>query len=161
MRKIPQKAAKALARIIWKREGRGDIPTHTDWVDLCSIMSKRPMTRVIAYDWMLRQLHESKELQQSIEGMALREKNRRRKKKKKLTYKPQSKWRSLRYEAFKKYGNKCQCCGASPETGAVLHVDHIKPKSKFPELEYEISNLQILCEDCNLGKSNRDDTDWR
>lgn len=45
--------------------------------------------------------------------------------------------------------------------GKVMHVDHIKPKSLHPELKYELSNLQVLCEDCNIGKSNLDDTDWR
>jgi 5-methylcytosine-specific restriction endonuclease McrA len=24
-----------------------------------------------------------------------------------------------------------------------------------------LDNLQVLCEPCNLGKSNRDETDWR
>jgi len=43
----------------------------------------------------------------------------------------------------------------------VLHVDHIKPRSKYPELSLTFSNLQILCEDCNFGKSNIDQTDWR
>jgi hypothetical protein len=70
-------------------------------------------------------------------------------------------WRSLRYQALAKHGNKCQCCGAGPGQGAVLHVDHIKPRSKFPELALSLENLQILCADCNLGKSNKDDTDWR
>lgn len=70
-------------------------------------------------------------------------------------------WRSLRFDALKKYGAKCCLCGASPETGAVMHVDHIKPRSKRPDLALDLSNLQILCADCNLGKSNRDDTDFR
>lgn len=70
-------------------------------------------------------------------------------------------WRKLRYEALKKYGRKCSCCGGSPETGSVLHVDHIKPRSKHPELELDINNLQILCRDCNLGKSNYDEIDYR
>jgi 5-methylcytosine-specific restriction endonuclease McrA len=52
-------------------------------------------------------------------------------------------------------------CGTAPTPGKPLHVDHIKPRSKYPELEYEISNLQILCDDCNLGKGNRDEIDWR
>ena len=69
-------------------------------------------------------------------------------------------WRALRYQAFAKYGNRCQCCGAGPQT-AVLHVDHIKPRSKFPALALSLDNLQILCADCNRGKSNKDDTDWR
>lgn len=69
-------------------------------------------------------------------------------------------WRDLRYKALKLYGRQCMCCGAKPPS-VVLHVDHIKPRSKYPELELDITNLQILCEDCNLGKSNKDEIDYR
>ncbi len=67
-------------------------------------------------------------------------------------------WQALRYQAIKRYGRKCMACGAS---GVEIHVDHIKPRSKHPELELEITNLQVLCRPCNMGKSNKDDTDWR
>jgi hypothetical protein len=67
-------------------------------------------------------------------------------------------WRELRYSVFKKYCRVCQCCGA---TDTMFHVDHIKPRSKYPELELDFNNLQILCEACNIGKSNLDMTDWR
>lgn len=70
-------------------------------------------------------------------------------------------WKGLRYQALKKHGARCQCCGASAKTGAVLHVDHIKPRSKFPALALDLDNLQILCAPCNEGKSNLDQTDWR
>ena len=70
-------------------------------------------------------------------------------------------WRRVRYQALKLHGGRCQCCGASPTAGKSLHVDHILPRSKHPLLELQIDNLQVLCEACNLGKSNRDDTDWR
>lgn len=71
-------------------------------------------------------------------------------------------WRRLRYRALKSYKAQCMCCGESPRKhGIVLHVDHIKPRSKFPEFALEINNLQILCEACNLGKSNFDSVDWR
>jgi len=69
-------------------------------------------------------------------------------------------WREVRYEALKQYGRQCLLCGRKPPS-IVLHVDHIKPRSKYPELELEITNLQVLCEECNLGKSNKDETDWR
>lgn len=63
-------------------------------------------------------------------------------------------WRELRYKALVRCGRRCMCCGAKPTDGIILHVDHVKPRSKFPDLELDINNLQILCEDCNLGKSN-------
>ena len=72
-----------------------------------------------------------------------------------------SEWRELRYKALKQCGAACQCCGRPRGNGVVLHVDHIKPRSKFPHLELLLENLQVLCEDCNLGKSNKDSTDWR
>lgn len=70
-------------------------------------------------------------------------------------------WKSLRYNAFSKYGNFCQCCGVKAGNGVVLHVDHIKPRSLYPELEYDINNLQILCGDCNVGKLHVKEDDWR
>jgi len=70
-------------------------------------------------------------------------------------------WKRLRYAVFDRYGNRCMCCGKTPWHSVVMHVDHIKPRSKYPELALEIENLQVLCEDCNLGKSNLFETDWR
>ncbi len=70
-------------------------------------------------------------------------------------------WRVLRLQAFEKYGSRCACCGKSAKDGAVLHVDHIKPRSLYPELERDINNLQILCCDCNMGKSNFSEMKWR
>lgn len=70
-------------------------------------------------------------------------------------------WRHVRYQALRRSQGICECCYAAPVPGKPLHVDHIKPRSKFPALQLELSNLQVLCTDCNLGKSNRDDTDWR
>lgn len=70
-------------------------------------------------------------------------------------------WRSLRMRVIKKFGRRCQCCGATPEDGIKIHVDHIKPRKTHPELALAEDNLQVLCEDCNHGKGNWDSTDWR
>lgn len=67
-------------------------------------------------------------------------------------------WRRLRYRAIIKYGRRCVCCGT---TKGQVHVDHIKPRSKFTNLALDIRNLQVLCEDCNMGKGAWDQTDWR
>lgn len=70
-------------------------------------------------------------------------------------------WRRIRMQALKKHGARCMCCGASPATGAVMNVDHIRPRRLFPELALDINNLQVLCHECNHGKGNWDMTDWR
>lgn len=70
-------------------------------------------------------------------------------------------WRLVRYQVLIAHGGACGCCGARASLGKPLHVDHIKPRSRYPELELEASNLQVLCDDCNLGKGATDQTDWR
>lgn len=66
-------------------------------------------------------------------------------------------WKKLRFEVLKQYGPKCMCCGSDHRPT----VDHIKPRARFPELELDFDNLQVLCNDCNMGKSNDDFTDFR
>lgn len=69
-------------------------------------------------------------------------------------------WKRCRYEFLKLKERKCLCCGASAKDGAKVVVDHIKPIRKFWKLRLEPSNLQILCDDCNMGKGSHDMTDW-
>jgi 5-methylcytosine-specific restriction endonuclease McrA len=71
-------------------------------------------------------------------------------------------WLALRVRVLERYECKCMMCGRSPKAHrVVIHVDHIKPRSKFPELSLDFDNLQLLCEDCNLGKRNKYHTDYR
>lgn len=70
-------------------------------------------------------------------------------------------WKALRMMALKRYSPVCQCCGSTPASGAIMNVDHIKPRKLFPHLALDIENLQVLCSDCNIGKGNWDMTDWR
>jgi 5-methylcytosine-specific restriction endonuclease McrA len=70
-------------------------------------------------------------------------------------------WLDLRYRFLKTTRGWCQLCGHKGSPDNPVHVDHIKPRSKFPELALAESNLQVLCRRCNLGKSNTDSTDWR
>lgn len=72
-------------------------------------------------------------------------------------------WQELRFRFLKVTPQVCVLCGAKgPLMGgnAELHVDHIKPRSIYPELSLEFSNLQMLCKPCNFGKGNLDDTDF-
>ena len=60
-----------------------------------------------------------------------------------------------------KCDRKCVLCGAAPESDSEvrLDVEHIVPRSKGGS--NEMSNLQVLCAECNLGESNRDGTAFR
>lgn len=70
-------------------------------------------------------------------------------------------WLELRYRVLAVNDGCCELCGRSKHEGVILHVDHIKPRSKHPELALSFNNMQVLCAACNYGKSNKDDTDWR
>lgn len=63
-------------------------------------------------------------------------------------------WRQLRYQFLQaNLPHRCACCGAKgPQVS--FEVDHIKPRSLYSELALDWDNLQILCLDCNRGKSN-------
>lgn len=66
-------------------------------------------------------------------------------------------WLKIRFKVLTTYPRKCMCCGSTEN----LHVDHIKPVSRYPELKLDFNNLQILCKSCNLGKSNIGTKDFR
>jgi 5-methylcytosine-specific restriction endonuclease McrA len=70
-------------------------------------------------------------------------------------------WRTIRYEALRLANGRCALCGLGAADGIVLHCDHIVPKSMDPKRALDVSNIQVLCNICNQGKRNYDDTDWR
>jgi hypothetical protein len=60
----------------------------------------------------------------------------------------------LRFRVMRQDRFCCRHCGRNPANtpGLELHVDHITAWSKGGETTLE--NMQTLCDDCNLGKSN-------
>lgn len=64
-------------------------------------------------------------------------------------------WRELRRLAIERDGNVCGGCNESIQNPFDITVDHIKPRSKFPELALVLSNLRVLCRGCNSRKGNR------
>jgi 5-methylcytosine-specific restriction endonuclease McrA len=59
-------------------------------------------------------------------------------------------WRKLRMDALNHYGRKCMSCNS---TDAKLCVDHVKPLHTHWNLRLDAGNLQILCDECNMGKA--------
>lgn len=70
-------------------------------------------------------------------------------------------WANARYAAIRRSRGVCEACGMGKADGVKLNVDHIKPLKLHWELRADPNNLQVLCELCNKGKGNRDETDWR
>lgn len=66
---------------------------------------------------------------------------------------------AIRWQVFQRDKWKCVACGRNSENGIILHIDHIVPRSKGGQ--DHIDNYQTLCETCNIGKSNKDQTDLR
>jgi len=59
----------------------------------------------------------------------------------------------MRFRVLSRDGFRCVACGRGAKDGVILHVDHVLPRSKGGDSA--IDNLQTLCWECNLGKSNR------
>ena len=59
----------------------------------------------------------------------------------------------IRSKVLRKFNYKCVHCGRSVTDNIKLEIDHIVPLSK--KGKNEIKNLQVLCNECNIGKSNR------
>jgi len=66
-------------------------------------------------------------------------------------------WLELRRRVLDHYGRKCMKCGNEN----YIAVDHIKPRSLYPELELVFENQQVLCRECNSSKSNKNSIDYR
>lgn len=50
--------------------------------------------------------------------------------------------------------SKCAYCESKFEHVEYGHIDHIKPKSKYPSEIYEWENLTLACTNCNTRKSD-------
>ena len=66
---------------------------------------------------------------------------------------------AIRWQVFQRDHWKCVACGRNAANDVILHVDHIIPRSKGGK--DELDNYQTLCHICNIGKSNKDDTNIR
>ncbi len=52
---------------------------------------------------------------------------------------------------------KCSYCESEVTHIYFGDIEHIRPKSKYPNLEFEWSNLGFVCATCNNAKSNKYD----
>lgn len=67
-------------------------------------------------------------------------------------------WRDLKVHLYKVFPYKCMKCY---KQNCEIHADHVLPKSKHSSHKYKLDNLQVLCRECNLEKSNKNKIDYR
>lgn len=76
-----------------------------------------------------------------------------------------TRWKKLRKIIISRDGGHCQRCliKYSRIESRNLEIHHIKPRSKYPELRFEESNLITLCKSCNthIGTREELDFDWK
>ncbi|MFQ6028109.1 MAG: HNH endonuclease [Dehalococcoidia bacterium] len=62
----------------------------------------------------------------------------------------------LRERVIREEGSKCAKCRRWIRDKIDITVDHILPRSRYPELALQGDNLCVLCRSCNSRKGNRD-----
>jgi hypothetical protein len=60
-----------------------------------------------------------------------------------------SEWKELRNKVFVRDNYTCQDCG---KHGGYLEANHIKPRSRYPDLKLVASNIETLCKPCHDKK---------
>ena len=58
-------------------------------------------------------------------------------------------WRTVRRKALRRDKFLCVECSRYGKKTPATVVHHIKERSAYPELEYELGNLESLCEACH------------
>ena len=59
-------------------------------------------------------------------------------------------WKAAKLACKERDDYRCVRCDSTED----LSVDHILPLSEYPELAFELENLQTLCRDCHTDKNN-------
>ena len=65
-------------------------------------------------------------------------------------------WDLIRRQVIKQKGRVCAECGLRIMKTNDITVDHIKPRSKYPDLALTMDNLRVLCRSCNSKKGDQE-----
>lgn len=74
-------------------------------------------------------------------------------------YKVKYNTESVRNALYEMYGDFCCYCEGRITVTGYKRIEHMKPRSKFPELCYDWTNMHTSCEVCNKNKGELWDED--
>lgn len=65
-------------------------------------------------------------------------------------------WKNWRRSVFERDDYTCQECGIRSGNGKAvwIHPHHLKSRTEFPELQFNVDNGQTLCRDCHRKTHN-------
>ena len=69
-------------------------------------------------------------------------------------YKDKYRKQDIKKALCEMYNKRCCYCEGRIGAQAYEHIEHLKPKSLFPQECYEWNNLHWVCEICNSGNKN-------
>ncbi len=61
-------------------------------------------------------------------------------------------FKKYKNDLFQEFDGKCCYCGVKAFSPQMVDIEHFKPKSLYPDLANDISNLLIACRECNISK---------
>ena len=64
-------------------------------------------------------------------------------------------YKDIKNQLMEKFHGNCAYCGKKLHSNIDANIEHFRPKSIYPELEFEPSNLLLSCRECNVIKSNK------
>ncbi len=68
-------------------------------------------------------------------------------------------WLKTRELVIKEEGHTCSECHKRINKKSDITVDHILPRSKYPDLALKRDNLRVLCRSCNSSKGDREESE--
>jgi hypothetical protein len=106
-------------------------------------------------DWILAKPRQERAERIKLKIVELAEERKRKIEEAKQFY-SSPEWDMLRKQVIKQKGKVCAECGRRITQNSDITVDHIKPRSRYPESALKLENLRVLCRSCNSKKGSRE-----
>ncbi len=71
-------------------------------------------------------------------------------------------WAEFRRQICERDGHKCRRCGKSTTRKRGMHIHHIRPVERYPELIMDESNAVLMCRRCHewVESAKNVDREW-
>ena len=129
-----------------------DIGDSKGWfIGLLAVFSTYPVLMLALMWWVAESKKREPFVDAEIERLATERKDSMDLAK---TFYRSAEWKLLREQIMNQHQNVCRMCNRVLDRSEIT-IDHIMPRSKFPDLPLVANNMQVLCRPCNSSKGAR------